>query len=68
MALCSDTLRYDPTGSTSNRSFINVKKSNLKMTIQLLKLYLKLAIYRCKNVGNTTKNGDFNRKNNEDIL
>ena len=38
------------------------------MTIQLLKLYLELVIYRCKNDEHTPKNSDFNRKNGESIL
>ena len=38
------------------------------MTIQLLKPYLELTIYRCKNDEHTPKNGDFNRKNDESIL
>ena len=38
----------------------NLWKTNLKMTIQLLKLYLELTIYRCKNDEHTPKDGDFN--------
>ena len=37
----------------------NVRKTNLKMTIQLLKLYLELTIYRCKNDEHTPKNDGF---------
>ena len=33
------------------------------MAIQLLKLYLELNIYRCRNDENTPKNGEFYRKN-----
>ena len=40
----------------------------LKMTVQLLKLYLELAINRCKNDEHTPKNGNFNRKNDESLL
>ena len=38
------------------------------VTNQLLKLYLELTIYRCKNDEHTPKNGNFNRKNDEIIL
>ena len=38
------------------------------MTIQLLKLYLELTIYQHKNDKYTPKNGDFNRKNDVNIL
>ena len=41
--------------ATSKWSFIDV-------TIQLLKLYLELTIYRCINDEHTPKNGDFNKK------
>ena len=46
----------------------NLWKANLKITIQLLKLYLELAIYRCVNNEHTPKNGNKNRKNDESIL
>ena len=35
-------------------------KIHLKMTIQLLKVYLELVIYRCNNDEHKPKNGDFN--------
>ena len=38
------------------------------MMIQLLKLYLELTIYLHENDEHIPKNGDFNRKNDENIL
>ena len=38
------------------------------MMIQLLKLYLELAIYRWKNDEHTQQNGDFYRKNEENFF
>ena len=46
----------------------NLVKFTLKMSIQLLKLYLKLDINRCKNDKHTPKNGDFDRKDDESML
>ena len=47
---------------SSHLSMQKTMNKHLKMTIQLLKLHLELAIYRCKNDEHTTKNGDFNQK------
>ena len=41
---------------------------HLKMTIQLLKQYLELVIYRRKNDEHTPKKGVFNQKNDENVL
>ena len=60
--------RYDPSGGTSKRSFIDVKKCTLKMATQSIKLYHKLTIYRCKNDKNTPRNGGFYQKNDESVL
>ena len=45
-----------------------MRKPNLKFTIQLLKLYHEFTIYQRKNDEHTPKNGDFNKKNDENIL
>ena len=61
--LANDTMhRSLQSGDLSIQKAMSI---HLTMTIQLLKLYLKLAIYRCKNYESTSKNGDFNRKNDK---
>ena len=60
--------RYDPSGGTSKRSFIDVKKCTLKMATQSIKLYHKLTIYRSKNDKKTPRNGGFYQKNDENVL
>ena len=38
------------------------------LQFQLLKLYLELTIYRCINDEHTPKNGDFNKKKNDESI
>ena len=45
-----------------------LKWSFINATFQLLKPYLELTIYRCKNNEHTPKYGNFNRKNDGSIL
>ena len=61
----SGTRRSIQSGHLSMQKTMNIL---LKMTIQLLKQYLELVIYRCKNDEHTPKKGDFNQKNDESIL